>query len=81
MAAQADSALTFEEHKHLSRELIKTQRRMVELRNLVADVYGAETHASYAFTIAADAIGKLRHALQTQAAEDCPGMRADDLYR
>ena len=81
MASPVDHSLTFEEHKQLSRELIKTERRMVELRNLVADVYGAENHVSYAFTIAADAIGMLRHRMQTQAAADCPGMRADDLYR
>ena len=81
MALPANRALTFEEHKQLSRELIRTERRMLELRNLVADIYGVENHASYAFTVAADAIGRLRHKMQMQAAEDCPGMRADDLYR
>ena len=81
MGSQAHAGLTFDEHRDLSRELTNTQRRMVELRNLLADVYGADNHASLAFTLAANVIGRLRYEMQIQAADDCPGMRADDLYR
>ena len=53
----------------------------IELGKLADEVYGADNATSIAFTQAAEAIGRLRYELQLQAAEDCPGRRADDLYR
>jgi hypothetical protein len=44
-------------------------------------VYGSESRTAIAFVEAAEAVGRLRYHLQFQAADDCPGQRADDLYR
>ena len=81
MGPQTQSHFTFDEHRDLSRELLKTQWRVLELGKLAAEVYGPESPASIAFTQAVEALGRLRYELQRQAAEDCPGTRGYDLYR
>jgi hypothetical protein len=81
MMTDPQSGLTFEEHRELSHELVKTQRRLEEFGSLANDVYGSESRTSIAFIEAAEAVGRLRYHLQLQANDDCPGERADDLYR
>jgi len=73
--------LSFDEHRDLSRELRKTHLRLLELCNLIADVYGAGNPSSVAFRGAAETIGQLRDHLGRQAAEDWPARLAGDLYR
>ena len=81
MRTDPQSSLTFEEHRELSRELVSIKRRLEEFGILANDVYGSENRASIAFIEAAEAVGRLRYHLQLQANDDCPGQRADDLYR
>ena len=81
MRPDSQSGLTFEEHRELSRELVGTQRRLEEFASMANAVYGSESRTAIAFVEAAEAVGRLRYHLQFQAADDCPGQRADDLYR
>ncbi len=73
--------LTFEEHRELSGELARTQRRLEEFGSLANGVYGSESSASIALFEAAEAVGRIRFALQLQANDDCPGESASELYR
>ena len=81
MGVEPPARLTFEEHRDLSRELRKAHLRLLELCNLVADVYGSENPASLALRTAAEAVGRSRDQLRDQAAEDWPSRLAGDLYR
>lgn len=81
MGTDPQSSLTIEEHRQLSGELAKAQRQLEEFGNMANGVYGSESRASIALSEAAEAIGRLRFVLQLQAADDCPGQGADDLYR
>ena len=81
MGAEPQARLTFEEHRDLSRELRETHLRLLELCNLVADVYGSQNPSRLALRTAVEALERLRDELQGQAAEDWPGRLAGDLYR
>jgi hypothetical protein len=81
MTTDSQRGLTFEEHRQLSLELVKTQRSLEEFGSMANDVYGFESRAAIAFIEAAEAVGRLRYQLQLQAADDCPGQSAEDLYR
>ncbi|HLH19512.1 MAG TPA: hypothetical protein VKX45_19975 [Bryobacteraceae bacterium] len=76
----ADTPLTYEEHRDLSRELQTTCDRLVQLSELVRQVYGAESRPAAAFGRAWRAMEVLRAALGEQAAADCPGRQAEKLY-
>ena len=81
MGVEPPARLTFEEHRDLSRELRKTHLCLLELCNLVADVYGSENPASLALRTAAEAVGRSRDQLRDRAADDWPSRLAGDLYR
>jgi len=81
LETEPPARLTFDEHRELSRELRKTHLRLLELCNLVSDVYGPANPSSVVFRGAAEAIGHLRDHLSRQAAEDWPARLAGDLYR
>ena len=77
----ADTPLTYEEHRDLSRELQTTCDRLVQLGELVREIYGSDSRSAGAFGMARRAMEVLRAALGEQAAEDCPGREAQKLYR
>src|SRR2546425_52768 len=52
MGGEPPARLTFEEHRDLSRELRKAHLRLLELCNLVTDVYGSENPAGLALRTA-----------------------------
>jgi hypothetical protein len=79
MGPEPTARLTFEEHREVSRELRKTHLRLLELSNLVTDLYGSENLSSLAFRTAAEAVGRLRDQMRHQAANDWPSRLADDV--
>jgi hypothetical protein len=80
MGPEPKAGLTLDEHRDLSRELLRTQRRLDEFATLAVGIYGPESRASIAFAEAAEAVGRLRFLLKNQAADDCPGDGAGELY-
>lgn len=81
MGTDPHHALTFDEHRELSSELLKTQRRLEEFAAMANAVYGTDSNTGIAFSEAAEAVGRLRFKLQLQASDDLPGQGADELYR
>ena len=72
--------LTLEEHRELGREMRATNLRLRQLCVLVVDVYGPNNRAAFSFLKTLEAVQRLCHDLQTQAAEDAPGLLTDDIY-
>ena len=83
MGPEPTARLTFEEHREVSRELRKTHLRLLELSNLVTDLYGSENLSSLAFRTAAEAVGRLRDQMRHQAARRIhdPQIRAQQQRR
>jgi len=77
----AENPLTLDEHRELAQELRKTVDRLTELAGMVRDVYGSESRSAAAFGEARAAMERIRAALGDQAAADCPGSGAEQLYR
>ena len=72
--------LTLEEHRELGREMRAANVRLRQLCTLVVDVYGPNNRAAFSFLKAMEAVQRLCHDLQTQAAEDAPGLLTDNIY-
>ena len=72
--------LTLEEHRELGREMRATNLRLRQLCVLVVDVYGPNNPAVFSFLKTLEAVQQLCHDLQTQAAQDAPGLFTDDIY-
>ncbi len=72
--------LTLDEHHELARELRNTNLRLRELSNVVLGIYGAESRVTFSFVRATEALDRLRHEMQIQAALDWPGNASDRLY-
>ena len=72
--------LTLEEHRELGREVRTANARLRQLCALVVDVYGPNNRAAFSFLKTVETVQRLCHDLQTQAAEDAPGLLTDDIY-
>ena len=57
-----------------------TVRRLRALCGLVVDVYGPANRAAFSFMRAMEAIEHLEQDLATQAAQDIPGSKSNDIY-
>jgi hypothetical protein len=73
--------LTYEEHRDLGEELLKTRRRLQQLSRMALDVYGANNRCAFTFEKLDEAMDRLIGELARQSVVDCPGKDAESLYR
>jgi len=76
----SNEPLTFEEHRDLGQELLKTQKHLLQLSRMVAAVYGPNNRSVFAFEHLNAAMERLRVELGRQSDADCPGKNAESLY-
>jgi hypothetical protein len=81
MPPQASNPLSFEEHRDLGRDILKTRARMRQLASVVTTVYGPQSRTAFTFKKANEAIDRLCDEMQAQAELDCPGLDASAFYR
>ena len=77
----SNDPLTFEEHRELGQEMQKTRQRLLQLSQMLVQVYGANNRSAFAFEQLNTAVDRLLEELGRQAAADCPDKEADTLYR
>ena len=65
----------------MARELQTTSERMHSLCELIIQVYGTNSLASFSFLKAIDAMDRVKYELQAQALQDLPGHAKDVFYR
>ncbi len=73
--------LSFEEHRDLGREVLKTRARMLHVASVVASVYGPQSRTAFTFAKVNEAMDKLCVEMQAQAEQDCPGLNTSSFYR
>jgi len=73
--------LTYEEHRDLGREMLKTKVRLRQLGSVVVGVYGPNSRTAFTFQKLNDAMDKLCGEMEAQAEADCPGLDASSFYR
>ena len=73
--------LTYEEHRELGREILRSKERLRHLCSVVAGVYGQNSRTSFTFQKMNEAMERLCVEMQTQAEADCPGLDASSFYR
>jgi hypothetical protein len=73
--------LSLEEHRDLGHELQKTRQDLRQLSRMLLDVYGPNNRCTFAFEQLDAAMERLTEELARQAAADCPGQEAENLYR
>jgi hypothetical protein len=73
--------LSFEEHRELGQEILKTRARLLHLSSVIMAVYGPQSRTSFTFRKMTDAMDKLCVEMQAQAESDCPGLNASGFYR
>jgi hypothetical protein len=81
MPPAAVNPLTYEEHRDLGREILKTRSRMLHLSSVVIAAYGPQSRAAFHFKKVNDAMDKLCAEMEAQAELDCPGLNASAFYR
>ncbi len=81
MPPQALNPLSFEEHRELAGDILKTRERMRQLASVVITVYGPQSRTAFTFKKATEAIDRLCDEMQAQAEMDCPGLDASSFYR
>ena len=73
--------LTFEEHRELGQEILKTRARLLQLGSVIKRVYGPQSRTAFIFQKATDAVDRLCVEMQAQAESDCPGLDASSFYK
>jgi hypothetical protein len=81
MPPQALNPLTFEEHRELGRDILKTRARMRQLAAVMFTVYGPQSKTAFSFKKLNEAVDRLCEEMQAQAEQDCPGLDASAFYR
>jgi hypothetical protein len=81
MPPQALNPLTFEEHRELGRDIVKTRARMRHLAAVMFTVYGPQSKTAFSFKKLNEAVDRLCEEMQAQAEQDCPGLDASSFYR
>ena len=73
--------LTYEEHRELGHEMLKTRARLRHLGSVVSGVYGQNSRTTFTFQKMNEAMEKLCVEMQDQSDDDCPGLDASSFYR
>jgi hypothetical protein len=81
MPPQALNPLSYEEHRELGRDVLKTRARMRQLAAVMMTVYGPQSKTAFTFKKVNEAIDRLCDEMQAQAELDCPGLDASSFYR
>jgi hypothetical protein len=79
--SQVSNPLTFEEHRELGREILKTRFLMLHLASVMMSVYGPQSRTAFTFQKANEAMDRLCAEMEAQAEQDCPGLNASSFYR
>jgi hypothetical protein len=81
MRPEARNPLTYDEHRELALEVQKTRARLLQLSNLVTDVYGPQSPTAFAFHKLTEAMERVAAEMRAQAEVDCPGRNPAEFYR
>jgi hypothetical protein len=81
MPPQALNPLSFDEHRELGRDILRTRAHMRQLAALMMTVYGPQSRTTFTYQKVNEAIDRLCGEMQAQAELDCPGLDASSFYR